>query len=146
MVNLTQSFGAIRDRYARAQGDLILGQKVVRLGDSATVWTFVRACGGRMLRVVYRCKDGTVRDMVGRGGVHASAQDGTVRGIGHAMASEENLTLSFWTGTHGDKVNTGTGKGYRTLRAQGILALRIDGTDILTDEGVRTLAAAGVSS
>jgi hypothetical protein len=51
------------------------------------------------------------------------------------MASEEKLNLSFWTGTHGDKVNTGTGKGYRTLKASGILALRIDGVDIMTEAG-----------
>ena len=139
-MNLTQTFAARKDRHARKLGDLVLGQKVVRIGDSRTVWTFVRNCGGRMFRVLYECKDGQIRDIIGRGGVHDSVQDGTVQNIGHSMTNEENLTLSFWTDTSGGKVNTGAGKGYRTLRATGILAIRIDGTDILTDAGMRKLA------
>ena len=138
-MNLTQTLNARKDRHARRLGDLILGQKVVRIGSAHEVWQFVRDCGGRMMRVLYVCKDGTIRDMIGRGGVHASAQDGKVRNVGHAMASAENLTLSFWTDTSGGKVNTGAGKGYRTLRARGILALRIDGTDIITDAGANVL-------
>lgn len=135
MVNLTQAFEAQKDRYAKAQGDFILRDTVTLIGDDLETWTFLRDCGGRMFRVLYRCLDGTVRDMIGRQGVHNSEQDGAVEGIGHAMASEERLNLSFWTGTHGDKVNTGTGKGYRTLKASGILALRIDGVDIMTEAG-----------
>lgn len=140
-MNLTATFGATKDQYARKLGDLVLGQKVVRIGDSAQVWKFVRDCGGRMFRVVYECQDGRIRDMIGRQGVYDSCQDGRVQNVGHAMASEENLTLSFWTNCHnGSKVNTGAGKGYRTLRAAGILAMRIEGTDILTDAGMRKLA------
>ncbi len=137
--NLTQRFNAKKDRHAKAQGDLILGKNFVRIGSPADVWQFVRACGGRTFRVIYQCKDGSIRDIIGRQGVHNSSQDGTVQGIGHAMASAERLTLSFWTATHGSKVNTGAGKGYRTLRAAGILALRINGTDIITDEGILVL-------
>lgn len=133
--NLTELFSARRDRYARAQGDFILTDSVVLIGDEKETWEFVRALGGRMFRVIYACKDGTVRDLIGRQGVHNSAQDGTVEGTGHRMTSIENLTLSFWTGTDGGKVNTGTGKGYRTLRAQGILAIRCEGIDILTEQG-----------
>jgi hypothetical protein len=135
-IDLGNLLSARADRYARRMGRFILSGACVRLGSAQDVWTFVRACGGRQMRVVYRCLDGTVRDIVGRQGVYASAQDGTVRGIGHAMASADRLTLSFWTATHGTKVNTGTGAGYRTLRAAGILAIRVDGTDILTDAGI----------
>lgn len=146
MVNLTQTLEAKRDRYAKAQGAFVLSGDVVRIGSARDVWTFVRACGGRTFRVVYRCQDGTVRDMIGRQGVYASAQDGNVQGIGHAMASAERLNLSFWTFAHGQKVNTGTGKGYRTLRAAGILALRVDGVDIMTDAGIEALRCAMVAS
>jgi hypothetical protein len=139
-MNLTALLGARKDRHARKLGDLTLGQKFVRIGDAREVWSFVRACGGRMFRVLYLCKDGKVRDIIGRQGVHDSRQDGMVENVGHAMASAERLTLSFWTDTSGGKVNTGAGKGYRTLRAAGILALRIDGTDIVTDAGERALA------
>lgn len=134
-IDLTTLWDAQRDRYAKQQGMFILSGDVVRIGDAREVWDFMRGCGDRIFRVVYRCKDGTVRDMIGRQGVSDSAQDGKVQNIGHAMASEERLTLSFWTFAHGQKVNTGAGKGYRTLRAAGILAIRCEGHDILTAEG-----------
>lgn len=139
-LNIGSVLDARADRYARRMGAFVLAGSVARIGDPSTVWAFVRALGGRQFRVIYRCLDGTVRDMVGRQGVYNSSQDGTVAGIGHAMASADRLTLSFWTATHGDKVNTGTGKGYRTLRADGILAIRCDGVDILTDAGILALS------
>jgi len=137
--NLTETFEAKRDAYAKRQGAFILTGDVVLLGDAAEVWNFLRACGDRIFRVIYRCKDGTVRDIIGRQGVWNSSQDGTVAGTGHAMACAERLNLSFWTFAHGKKVNTGTGKGYRTLRAAGILAIRCEGHDILTAEGLASL-------
>lgn len=139
-MNLTERFKAKRDTYAKRQGPFVLGARVVRIGSDSEVWEFIRALGSRTFRVLYRCQDGTVRDMIGRQGVYASEQDGAVQNIGHAMASETRLTLSFWTFAHGTKVNTGAGKGYRTLRAAGILAIRCQGTDILTDAGVAELA------
>lgn len=133
-INLTQVFEAKRDRYAVRQGEFILSDEVVLIGDAREVWDFMRACGDKIFRVVYRCKDGTVRDMIGRQGVYQSQQDGRVQGIGHAMATAgENL--SFWTFAHGQKVNTGKGAGYRTLKASGILAIRCEGHDILTAAG-----------
>ena len=133
-VNLTDIFAAQRDRYAVRQGEFVLSDQVVLIGDAAEVWDFMRACGDRIFRVVYRCKDGRVRDMIGRQGVHNSKQDGAVQGIGHAMATASG-NLSFWTFAHGQKVNNGSGAGYRTLRAAGILAIRCEGHDILTSEG-----------
>lgn len=135
-INLTELWNAKRDAYAKRQGDFVLKGDVVLLGDPVQVWDFVRGLGSRIFRVLYVCQDGTVRDIIGRGGVYDSSQDGTVAGTGHAMASQERLTLSFWTGVHGGrKVNTGAGKGYRTLRAAGILAIRCEGHDILTAMG-----------
>jgi hypothetical protein len=134
-IDLTAKWDAQRDRYAKQQGSFILSGDVVLIGDARETWDFMRACGDRIFRVVYRCLDGTVRDMIGRQGVSDSQQDGKVQNIGHAMASAKRLTLSFWTFAHGSKVNTGKGKGYRTLRAAGILAIRCEGHDILTREG-----------
>lgn len=138
-INLTELWNAQRDRYAKRQGPFVMEGEVKVIGDAREVWDFMRACGDRIFRVIYVCKDGTVRDMIGRQGVHNSAQDGKVQGIGHAMASEDRLTLSFWTFAHGKKVNTGAGKGYRTLRAAGILAIRCEGHDILTEVGAASL-------
>lgn len=134
-INLTELWQAKRDRYAKRQGAFVLSGDVKLLGDPAEVWRFLRACGDRIFRIIYVCLDGTVRDMIGRQGVYQSEQDGAVQGIGHAMASETALTLSFWTFAHGQKVNTGSGNGYRTLRAAGILAIRCEGHDILTSMG-----------
>ena len=134
-INLTETWEAKRDRYAKSQGEFILSGDVVLIGESVEVWEFLRACGDRIFRVLYRCLDGTVRDMIGRQGVYKSDQDGEVLNVGHAMADPDRLNLSFWTFAHGKKVNTGGGKGYRTLRAAGILAIRCEGHDILTEEG-----------
>lgn len=138
-INLTEQWQAKRDAYAKRQGDFVLKGDVTMLGDAVQVWDFLRACGDRIFRVVYVCLDGTVRDMIGRQGVYKSSQDGTVAGTGHAMASAERLNLSFWTFAHGQKVNGGTGKGYRTLRAAGILAIRCEGNDILTAAGAASI-------
>lgn len=140
MRNLTAILEAKPDAYARKLGAFILKGECARLRDPREVWEFIRAIGGRQFRVLYRCLDGTVRDLIGRQGVYKSSQDGTVAGVGHAMADADRLTLSFWTATHGSKVNTGAGVGYRTLRADGILALRIDGTDIVTNAGIIALS------
>lgn len=134
-INLTELWCAKRDRYARQQGAFVLSDDVVLLGDAAEVWAFMRACGDRIFRVIYVCQNGTVRDMIGRQGVYASNQDGQVLNVGHAMACAERLNLSFWTFAHGQKVNTGAGKGYRTLKAERILAIRCEGHDILTQAG-----------
>ena len=134
-INLTEAWNAKRDSYAKRQGAFVLSGDVTLLGDAAEVWQFMRACGDRIFRVLYVCQDGTVRDMIGRQGVWNSSQDGTVAGTGHAMACAERLNLSFWTFAHGKKVNNGTGKGYRTLKAAGILAIRCEGNDILTEAG-----------
>ena len=139
MINLSTMLGARADKHARNVGAFVLSETIVRIGSARDVFNFVSNLGSRMFRIVYRCKDGTVRDMTGRQGVYNSRQDGMVQGVGHAMRSEENLTLSFWTATFGNKVNTGTGKGYRTIRASGILAIRCEGTDILTDSGLAAL-------
>jgi hypothetical protein len=134
-INLTEAFDAKRDAYAVRQGAFVLTGDVVLIGDALETWQFIRGLGGRTFRVVYVCKDGTVRDLIGRQGVHDSEQDGAVQGIGHAMTDPNRLNLSFWTYAHGKKVNTGSGKGYRTLRAAGILAIRCEGHDILTQAG-----------
>lgn len=132
--------GAKPDSYAKRQGSYVLGSDVVRISDALTVWNFVRALGSKTFRVLYRCQDGMVRDIIGRQGVYDSAQDGAVQGVGGSMA-QQGYSLSFWTNVHGGRaVNTGVGKGYRTLLASGILALRVDGVDILTDAGIKALA------
>lgn len=140
MINLSEKFVAKRDVYARQMGAFIVTGEVVNAGDAVSVWDHFVALESRMIRVIYRCKDGSIRDIVGRQGVHDSQQDGKVAGNGHAMRSRANLTLSFHTHTHGGAaVNKGTGKGYRTLRAAGILAYRVEGHTFLTDEGLASL-------
>jgi len=139
MVNLSTMLGARKDMHARKLGDLILRSQVVRLGSARDVWEFVSNLDSRFFRILYRCLDGKILDMTGRQGVYNSRQDGEVQNIGHAMRNEDRLNLSFWTDTQGGKVNTGAGKGYRTIKAAGILAIRVQGTDILTDAGVEAL-------
>jgi hypothetical protein len=143
-MNVTQILGASKDRHAKRQGDVILGSHVVRIGDASAVFAFVSALGASFFRIVYCCQDGKIRDMTGRQGVHESRQDGMVQGIGHSMRDASRLNLSFWTDCQGGKVNTGAGKGYRTIRAAGILAIRVQGTDILTDAGIGALRDAMV--
>jgi hypothetical protein len=139
-MNLTETLHARTDSYARKQGAFILGASAIYLSTPAMVWEFVRSLQGRTFRVIYRAETGNVGDWIGRQGVHNSKQDGTVAGTGHAMASADRLTLSFWTQAYGRKVNTGAGKGYRTLRADRILAIRVDGADFITKTGMLALA------
>lgn len=148
--NITQTLGARKDAHARAQGDLILRNHVVVIDSAQAVFEFVSKLDGRFFRIVYRCLDGQIRDMTGRQGVWNSRQDGEVQGIGHSMRDAARLNLSFWTATFGGKVNTGTGKGYRTIRAEGILLLRIkddngQDTDILTGAGLAALQRAALA-
>jgi len=126
---------AVTDGYAKNQKPFILADTIYYLADSEMVWQFVRDCGDRMFRVIYQCENGTIRDIIGRQGVHNSEQDGEVQGVSAPMA-QDGTHLSFWTATHGRKVNTGAGKGYRTLRADRILALRVDQTDFVTGAGL----------
>lgn len=148
--NMTQALRARKDKHARAQGDLILRNHVVMIDSAQAVFEFVSKLDSRFFRVLYRCLDGQVRDIIGRQGVYNSRQDGEVQGIGHSMRDAARLNLSFWTGTHGGKVNTGTGKGYRTLRAEGILVLRVkddngQDTDIVTGAGLAALQRAALA-
>lgn len=138
-VNVTDLLHAIRDRYAKRQGPFVITGQPQTLTGAAETWEFMRELGGKTVRIVYECLDGKVRDIIGRQGVYNSDQDGRVENVGHPMADAGLLTLSFWTFAHGQKVNTGTGKGYRTLRAAGILAIRVDETDYLTAYGRMTL-------
>jgi len=144
-MNITATLNAKSDACARNVGPFIIGDEgALYVGSPSDVWSFVKGLGGRQFRVIYRCKDGRIRDMIGRQGVYNSAQDGMVQGVGHAMESEQNLTLSFWTNVYGGRaVNTGAGKGYRTLRADGILAIRCNGVTVLTGEGLRSLESRG---
>ncbi len=134
--NLSTIFEAKTDSYAKSQGEFVLGE-TVRVGLShGETFDFLTQLGGKLFRVIYECLDGKRLDIIGRQGVYNSAQDGRVANAGHSMRSEKNLTISFHTSVHGGrKVNTGKGKGYRTLRCAGILAIRVDGIDILTNQG-----------
>ena len=133
-------FVAKQDAYVKGMGDFVATGEVINAGDAVSVWDHFVALGGRQIRVIYRCKDGVVRDIVGRQGVHASEQDGKVQGNGHAMRNRQRLTLSFHTSVHnGPAVNNGAGKGYRTLRAAGILAYRVEGHTFLTNQGLASL-------
>lgn len=144
-MNLNTALGATKDRHATRAGDIILGNEIVRIGDSLEVFQFVSKLGSEFFRIIYQCLDGKVRDMIGRQGVFASKQDGEVEGIGPRMRNEERLNLSFWTDTRGGKVNIGAGKGYRTIRAAAILAIKVRGTVIVTDAGIVALREARVS-
>lgn len=134
-MNLSTLLSAKADRYAKVQGAFILFDGFDYTGDGVSTWDWFRGLGGSLVSVLYLTAKGDVRLMVGRQGVHNSEQDGTVQGVGRAMANREGLTLSFWTATHGDKVNTGTGQGYRTLRADRIIAVNVNGQQFITDTG-----------
>ena len=148
MLNLTKLLEARKDAYAARMGEFVLAKNAVEM-QSRDVYAYLTGpCQGMFLRVVYLCLDGKVRDIIGRSGVWQSEQDGEVQGIGRAMRNEERETVSFWTCVHnGEKANTGAGKGYRTLRAAGILALRIKQgdamLDIVTSNGAAMLAEVG---
>ena len=145
-INLSKVFGARRDRYATKQGDWILGENIAIMGDVASFWDWMRGLGGLQFRVMVRCLDGTVRDWIGRQGVYKSEQDGEVSGEGRPMANRARHNLAFWTATHGSKANTGTGKGNRTLKVSGIIAVRVNGHDYLPDIVVLELRAAGITN
>jgi hypothetical protein len=142
-VNLTDLLSARKDRYARALGAFTLSGNIEAGSDAVSVWEFLMSQNGKQFRVLTQCLDGTVRDMIGRGGVFDSKQDGTVEGIGQAMTNPDKLTLSLWTATHGKKVNTGAGKGYRTLKAENIIAIHAQDRQILTAFGLELLRATG---
>ena len=134
--NLSTIFGAQADAYAKTQGNFILADTVFVGMSHNETWDFLTQLGGKLFRVIYETLDGKRIDIIGRQGVHNSTQDGEIAGTGHAMRSAHRLTISFHTHVfEGRKVNTGAGKGYRTLRAAGILAIRVDQTDILTCQG-----------
>ena len=143
-INLSKVFDAKKDQYARKLGDWILSDNIAMMGDTASFWDFMRNLGGLQFRVMVRCLDGTVREWIGRQGVHSSAQDGEISGNGRPMASQKAGNLSFWTATHGSKVNTGDGFGYRTLKVSGIIAVRVNDQDYLPEIGVLELRAAGI--
>ena len=158
-LNLSELFGAKNDRYAKAQGDFKLFEGFNYTGDGVSTWDWFRGLGGSFVTVLYFTAKGEIRNMIGRQGVHDSSQDGTVEGTGHAMASRDGLTLSFWTACNAakvnvdtsdlpegseaivaaaaakEKVNTGAGFGYRTLRADRILAVNANGAQYVTDTG-----------
>lgn len=137
-IDLTKTLKAKRDSYARGIGAFILPEAFVRMAQS-DVAGFMARVGTRFLRIVYKCRDGVVRDVIGRQGVWQSEQDGMVTGEGHAMRIDGH-SIGLWTAVgKGPAVNTGTGFGYRTLRVEGILALRVEGVTILTDRGAEAL-------
>ena len=141
-LNLTALLGLRKDRYAKAQGAFSLRDGFEYIGNGPTVWTWMRQKGGLQMRIAYLCEDGKRRDIIGRAGVHNSKQDGKVAGTGHAMADRANLTLSFWTcvfdATGKESVNTGTGQGYRTIRADRILAVNLEQGDKIESQHITT--------
>lgn len=143
-VQLGSLLSATRDRYAKALKPFALSGAIEVGSDAVSVWELLRSQNGKQFRVLVQCQDGTVRDWIGRGGVHGSEQDGEVAGTGRAMASRDLLNLSFWTATHGSKVNTGTGKGYRTLKAEYVIAIHAGGCEYLTAFGLELCKASGV--
>jgi hypothetical protein len=135
-MNLTSTLHAIKDRYAKKLGPFELTRAAEILHGAESTWNFIRKQGGLEMRIIYECLDGKVRDVIGRQGVYDSAQDGPVLGIGHPMTDAGLLTFSFWTCTFdGKAVNTGAGKGYRTLRAHGVIAIHVNGKDYVTAYG-----------
>ncbi|MHA1962525.1 MAG: hypothetical protein ACW99U_20170 [Candidatus Thorarchaeota archaeon] len=134
-MNLTSTLHAIKDRYAKQLKPFTLASGAEIIHGAEATWNFIRKQGGLEMRIIYECLDGKVRDVIGRQGVYNSNQDGRVENVGHAMTDAGLLTFSFWTATHGSKVNTGAGKGYRTLRAHGVIAIHVNGRDYLTAYG-----------
>lgn len=155
-IDLTSLLGLRRDRYAKNVGHFLLTKGACEgIGNGLEVWDWMRNLGGLQLRIAYLCENLKRRDIIGRQGVHNSRQDGKVKGDGHAMASREGLTLSFWTcifdsegneltgealriyqDEHPDKCNTGTGLGYRTIRSDRILAVRIEQGDSIMSQHI----------
>lgn len=145
-LNISRLLRLRRDRYATNQGPFVLADDSFDyIGAGLPLWQWMRQLGGLQFRVAYLCKNGKRRDWVGRQGVWNSIQDGKVSGEGHAQASQDNRTISFWTcifddegneltgealklycELHPNKVNTGAGLGYRTIRTDTILAVAIE--------------------
>jgi hypothetical protein len=131
-MNLSEKFVAKRDSYASQMGPFVVTGNAISAGDPVSVWDHFVALAHRQVRVLYRCRDGVVRDIIGRQGVHNSQQDGAVTGNGHAMRNRARLTLSFHTSVHGGAgVNVGAGKGYRAYRCEGVT--------FITNEGLASL-------
>lgn len=143
-VQLGSLLNATRDRYARTLRPFALSGQVEIGSNAVSVWEFLRSQNGKQFRVLVQCQDGTVRDWIGRGGVYNSEQDGEVQGIGAPMSNRDLLNLSFWTATHGKKVNTGSGKGYRTLKAEFVIAIHAEGNQYFTEFGMRLCREAGL--
>jgi hypothetical protein len=135
-MNLTQKLNAKRDVGSRIRP--IIANAVVAIGDSDEVFDLLDRLNGKWVRMIYECRDGVRRDIMGRTGVYASAQDGEVQGIGRPMRDAERLNVSFWTPTKG-KVNTGAGVGYRTIRCDGILVMVVAQVVLVTEAGRRAL-------
>jgi len=135
MVNLTKTLRAVVDRNGARRGDW-KATSVVAVDRAAIVAVLALAASkGTFLRIIYRCADGRVRDVIGRQGVYSSQQDGDVAGTGHAMA-KDGETVSFWSQ---GLVNERRDSGYRTLRIDGILAIKVAGVTMLTPAGKQTL-------
>jgi hypothetical protein len=154
-VQLGSLLNATRDRYAKALKPFALSGQIEVGSNAVSVWELLRSQNGKQFRVLVQCQDGTVRDWIGRGGVHNSEQDGEVQGIGAPMANRALLNLSFWTATYDSdinigngktskKVNTGTGYGYRTLKAEYVIAIHAGGCEYLTAFGLELCKAANV--
>lgn len=143
-VQLGSMLSATSDRYAKALKPFALSDNIEVGSSAVSVWELLRSQNGKQFRVLVQCQDGTVRDWVGRGGVYNSKQDGEVQGVGTPMANRDLLNLSFWTATHGSKVNTGAGKGYRTLKAEYVIAIHAGGCEYLTAFGLELCKASGV--
>ena len=140
-IDLGKLLHAKGDRYAKQLGSFSLSDSIEVGSDAVSVWNLLRSQNGRTFRVLVQCQNGVVRDWIGRGGVYDSRQDGTVQGTGAPMANEDRLNLSFWTATYGDKVNTGTGKGYRTLKAEFVIAIHASGKQYFTAFGMELYQA-----
>ena len=143
MLNLTKLLKARKDSYAQAMGAFILRQDAEEIGDHQEAWLFMRRHCHLQTRVLWRCDNGIVRDVDIRQGVYNSQQDGLVAGDGHPMADFLLLNLATWTCVFGGKaVNTGTGSGYRTMGARGILVIRVNQKDFVTAEGAALIRGA----
>jgi hypothetical protein len=133
--NITKAFGAIIDRNGLPRGDWECATVGFIDADDAVAILALARRKGAFVRLIYRCEDGARRDMIGRQGVYDSQQDGPVANVGHAMA-KDGETVSFWSQ---GLVNERRDSGYRTLRIDGILAIKVAGVTMLTPAGKQTL-------
>ncbi len=128
-MNLSRTFSARRDNFAKGMGDWILrdDESISILGDwrevFATLDRFV--ANGWQFRLIVESLKKTRHDIVVRRGVYKSQQDGTVQGVGAAMTDATTGNFGTWCHVYdGKAVNTGAGKGYRTWNAGRVLAIR----------------------